>query len=185
MDAHSTEIEAQALAATFGLKATFFDDVSGENINGAYLPHVPGRIFIDAGTDNPFHAVAGHELTHAMEHEAPDLYRAYHDAVMKHVGDRSAFDQERLERGYSAGNLGLREGLGDDSARAAIKNIVGVERAMQKALREFRQRQYSSEGRSDAHFARPDGHVVDQRPPNRPPDYSVSLFRRPAGLHAH
>jgi hypothetical protein len=79
------------LADTFGKKVVFFSLKGGKPFNGAVLEGDNSTIYINQKSTDAHHlVVAGHEVTHLMRRDAPDLY----DAL-----------KSRLAESLKAGNL--------------------------------------------------------------------------------
>lgn len=72
--------EAQATTATnlaskFGKRITWIDAKGDFGINGVVVPNIKDVIFLDVNTKYPAHAVMGHELSHHLEYDKPDVYK--------------------------------------------------------------------------------------------------------------
>jgi hypothetical protein len=75
------------LADVFGKKAIAVDDRSadGGKFNGVMMPSDDKHVFINVNSQVDHLAVVGHELSHHMERDAPELHKALSDLVMKNI----------------------------------------------------------------------------------------------------
>jgi orotate phosphoribosyltransferase len=68
-------VAAEQIAKIFGKRITWIEANGPFEINGVMVPNISDTIFIDVRTDKLAHAVMGHELSHHMEHNTPEVYR--------------------------------------------------------------------------------------------------------------
>ena len=96
---------AERLARAHGHKIAYFRDPSGTSgVNGALIGDTL-VLNIDSLID-PLHATAGHEITHAMENQAPEIYGPFADLVEQlSRGRRGDYIENRLRRGYRRRDL--------------------------------------------------------------------------------
>lgn len=87
------------------------------NFNAAVLPGRLDLIFISVDSDSPFLSSAGHELTHFLKRDHPDLYSSLTEAIKK-IARASSASRERLDRARA------REGKGAASDVLAIDEFV-------------------------------------------------------------
>lgn len=91
--AEATTREQKRLARDLkkiGVNAEFFEktsnllDETGLDINGAYRD---GTVYINMNAENPYRVVAGHELTHRLKENSPELYQKLENMVSERVED--------------------------------------------------------------------------------------------------
>ncbi|MBU2249937.1 MAG: hypothetical protein KKD77_24540 [Gammaproteobacteria bacterium] len=72
----------QEIAKSLGTNAVFFQ-ASNFNIgfNGVVFPENPNTVYINTDSTTPFLVVIGHEITHTLEKNHPDLYKQYMDLM--------------------------------------------------------------------------------------------------------
>ena len=91
-----------ALVKATGIKVRIEDTLANGQANGTYKD---GTLHIALDSDNPYMAVAKHEITHAIQQYSPEKYKAYKDFVIKEINknDSEAFNLmvERLISRYS------------------------------------------------------------------------------------
>lgn len=66
---------ATNLASKFGKRITWIDAKGDFGINGVVVPNIKDVIFLDVNTKYPAHAVMGHELSHHLEYDKPEVYK--------------------------------------------------------------------------------------------------------------
>lgn len=88
------------------VEIVWFRDPAGEGYDGGVLPQNPNVLFINVDAQGaPVYTVVAHELTHAMEQEAPEIYEAYARAIIAEAKNRGAYDENRIRRGYTRRQL--------------------------------------------------------------------------------
>lgn len=128
--AASPEISsAELLGQLHGHKPVWFRNVSGESIDGAFFN---GKLFLSVEMNgDPAVTVTAHELIHAMRKEAPDIYTALEQEIVRlSEGRTDAYDANRMGRGYEARQI--REEHVADFAGETLANP----RKLQEALRD-------------------------------------------------
>lgn len=112
------EIEAntaEKIAGIFGRKIVWIDAQGDYDINGVVVPSIKDTIFIDVNTDKAAHAVMGHELSHHLEHDNPDVYDDLLDALSTVIKDH---------QGY-AKKYGIEGARKDDITKEIVGDIMG------------------------------------------------------------
>lgn len=104
-------IAAEQIARIFRKRITRIEADGDFKINGVMVPSIPDTIFIDVNTNKAAHIVMGHELSHHMEQDVPEVYQAMVDALMPMIRDVDAYSASR--------------NLGDMKQENVIKEIVG------------------------------------------------------------
>ena len=90
------EVEkTERLARVFNKKLVWFSDMSGEGIAG--VAEGDNRIFVNINSDRPVSVVAGHELCHWMQTEAPDVYAQYKETVLRVARNTKEYQNSRAE----------------------------------------------------------------------------------------
>ena len=85
--------QAELLAQLFGKEIVWF--VDGDRTGLAGIAGGNHQIFINAEVAKPLHVVVGHELTHWMKREAPDVYEAYSRAIFAVAGSTREYQTSR------------------------------------------------------------------------------------------
>lgn len=115
---------AIAIAKAFGHEEPIFvesKDPAIIPVNGATLRE---RIYLNNDSDNHHIAVLGHEITHKLETEHPNLYKQITDVILE---DRPAFEKWRKDNGKDGQDLfeaGAEEAIEDDF-REFVSDTVG------------------------------------------------------------
>lgn len=112
------EIEAntaEKIAGIFGRKIVWIDAQGDYDINGVVVPSIKDTIFIDVNTDKAAHAVMGHELSHHLEHDNPDVYDDLLDALSTVIKDYQGYAKKY-------GIEGVRK---DDITKEIVGDIMG------------------------------------------------------------
>ena len=112
------EIEAntaEKIAGIFGRKIVWIDAQGDYDINGVVVPSIKDTIFIDVNTDKAAHAVMGHELSHHLEHDNPDVYDDLLDALSTVIKDHQGYAKKY-------GIEGVRK---DDITKEIVGDIMG------------------------------------------------------------
>lgn len=104
-------IAAEQIARIFRKRISWIEAEGDFQINGVMVPNIPDTIFIDVNTNKAAHIVMGHELSHHMEQDVPEVYQAMVDALMPMIRDVDAYRASR--------------NLGDMKRENVIKEIVG------------------------------------------------------------
>lgn len=104
-------IAAEQIARIFRKRISWIEADGDFKINGVMVPSIPDTIFIDVSTNKAAHIVMGHELSHHMEQDVPEVYQAMVDALMPMIRDVDAYHASRK--------------LGDMKQENVIKEIVG------------------------------------------------------------
>lgn len=92
-----------ALRALFGKRVVFVEAVQGTAPDGGTIRSRSNALFLNTGRKQPVMYLAGHEFGHALESQAPDLYRQLSAAVLAEAGDWSAHAGKLSTWGYSPG----------------------------------------------------------------------------------
>lgn len=101
--AEATTREQKRLARDLkkiGVNAEFFEktsnllDETGLDINGAYRD---GTVYINTNAENPYRVVAGHELTHRLKENSPELYQKLENMVSERVDDFANIEENARE----------------------------------------------------------------------------------------
>jgi len=71
----------ERLAGVFGKRVVWVEAKGAFAFNGVADPSQPDVIFLDISTPVAAHTVVGHELSHHMERDAPEAYKAMVDAI--------------------------------------------------------------------------------------------------------
>ncbi len=104
-------IAAEQIARIFRKRISWIEAEGDFKINGVMVPSIPDTIFIDVNTNKAAHIVMGHELSHHMEQDVPEVYQAMVDALMPMIRDADAYRASRK--------------LDDMKQENVIKEIVG------------------------------------------------------------
>ena len=103
----------KAARVTIQVKET----LAGGQANGMYKD---GTLYIALDSQNPYMAVAKHELTHAIQDSSPEMYKAYKDFVISEINksDSKTYNEmvDRLMERYSE----IGENLTRDAAQDEI-----------------------------------------------------------------
>lgn len=118
------QIAAVRAANFFGAKLAYFEnprpdllDVHGVYVKNASNPALRDTIFVAADNPHPHLQVLGHELTHRMRTEAPDLYDGLKDALLPMIRNLDGFKQL-----YGLDEVGMSE---EDVIEELIGDLVG------------------------------------------------------------
>lgn len=122
---------AEKIASIFGKKIVFIRADGSFNINGVMDTSNPEDIFVDVRSEIPAHVVMGHELSHHMEIESPQIYWELFDALS---GVMRGQEQYRLARGLNASYTReeltkemVGDFMGDSFSDKSFWNLVGKE----------------------------------------------------------
>lgn len=91
--------------------------------------HLNSTIWLNEASQKPFHAVFGHELTHQMQHERPDLYEALVTAVEPLLVNRDGYRAMMGLQGMSEQHLRdemVADLVGDRFAEKPFWDMVAV-----------------------------------------------------------
>jgi len=119
-----------------------------EGFNGAT---VGGQIFIDVNAENPYHVVLGHELTHVLKRDYPDLYQQLEELIIPRATAREEsarlhgfdIDSEKGREEYVSDVMGNRFGEREFWEEMANQNpkgfrsIARVARSLLEKLADF------------------------------------------------
>ncbi len=75
------------LDATGKRVVVFRSEHPAYEFNGAVFPGDPDTLYVNEASEYPIDAVVGHELTHALKPDEPDLYARLEQAALDHLAD--------------------------------------------------------------------------------------------------
>lgn len=124
---NASEAEAQRYAASdlaeklFGKRVVYFN-ANMQFANGLQADYLPGMIFVSENTTRPIQAVLGHELTHSMRADHPELYNRLGDRLRGLLEEPGRYGEHLNSRRAARG----MEPLNFDKLREElIADIVG------------------------------------------------------------
>lgn len=85
-------------AKAFGIDAIFFKtkDPGLNLIEGATMPWKKRAVYINANSSRPVMVIAGHELTHSLRNNYPDLHDFLRKSILDNTVDMHAFIKQRM-----------------------------------------------------------------------------------------
>lgn len=105
-------IAAERIARIFRKRITWIEAKGDFDVNGITLPSIQDTIFIDVDTDKYAHAVMGHELSHHMEHDVPEVYSGMVDALTEIIPSTSEYAKKYGIKGVDDAYI-IKEIVGD------------------------------------------------------------------------
>ena len=125
----SAELNAvQALAKAFNSRLGLLKLTKDSTFKFSGV-HLNSTIWLNQASEKPFHAVFGHELTHQMQHERPDLYASLVSAVEPLLVNRDGYRAMMGLEGMSADHLRdemVADLVGDRFAEKSFWEMVAV-----------------------------------------------------------
>jgi len=120
--------KAEAVARSQGKEVVWYRALGTHPYNGAAFGH-PRFVFVNVnGTLDPVFVTAGHEVTHLMQREAPEIYRELEAVVLRQAKNRSRFDENRRGRRYEERQL--NEELVADFVGESLQDPTVLTRAL-------------------------------------------------------
>lgn len=105
--------QTEDTARAFGKRVVWITADGPQDINGVIVPSIKDTIFIDARSPNSTHAVVGHELSHHMEHDAPQAYADMVESLKPFISGHAEYRAKyRIPDGETVGNV-TKEMVGD------------------------------------------------------------------------
>lgn len=105
-------VTAERLAGIFKKRITWIEADGDFDINGVMLPSIKDTIFVDVNTDKSAHVVIGHELSHHMEQDVPEVYQAMVDALMEIIPSTTEYAKKYGIKGADDAYI-IKEIVGD------------------------------------------------------------------------
>jgi len=120
--------KAEAVARSQGKEVVWYRALGTHPYNGAAFGH-PRFVFVNVnGTLDPVFVTAGHEVTHLMQREAPEIYRELEAVVLAQAKNRQRFDENRRGRRYEERQL--NEELVADFVGESLQDPTVLTRAL-------------------------------------------------------
>ncbi|MCP5244887.1 MAG: hypothetical protein H6937_02505 [Burkholderiales bacterium] len=105
-------VTAERLAGIFKKRITWIEAKGEFDINGVMLPSIKDTIFVDVNTDKSAHVVIGHELSHHMEQDVPEVYQAMVDALTEIIPSTTEYAKKYGIKGVKDTYI-IKEIVGD------------------------------------------------------------------------
>lgn len=106
---------AEKIAKIFGRRIVWIEARGDHAINGVVIPSIKDTIFIDVNTDKAAHAVMGHELSHHLEHDKPEVYKELTRSLMTVIRDHPGY----------AKKYGIEGARQSDITKEIVGDIMG------------------------------------------------------------
>ncbi len=100
---HLAEGLNRQLAALFGKTILFVDGPAQSH--GVHYSEASNILVVNANSDYPLLFITGHELTHALKLQAPDLYDFLETQVLMRMKRRADYSTSLAARGYAKADL--------------------------------------------------------------------------------
>ncbi len=119
---------AERIAKIFGKRIVWIKADGPFGINGVIIPSIKDTIFIDVRTPKLVHAVMGHELSHHLERDAPEIYadmvEALKSIIVNDQGYRNKYDIPASETDANITKEIVGDIVGDNFTKPEFWNKV-------------------------------------------------------------
>jgi hypothetical protein len=111
------------IKAAFGRTPRFFQPTEGrfDKFNGVYLKGAPTSVYVNAQADVNLTAITGHELSHALEKDRPELYEWFTEQLDQYLKGLPEYTA-KLNRLRQEGE---KEYTTEDAKKELIGDIMG------------------------------------------------------------
>lgn len=106
---------AEKIAKIFGRRIVWIEARGDHAINGVVIQSIKDTIFIDVNTYKAAHAVMGHELSHHLEHDKPEVYKELTRSLMTVIRDHPGY----------AKKYGIEGARQSDITKEIVGDIMG------------------------------------------------------------
>lgn len=103
---------AERIAKIFNKDIVWMSAKGEYKVNGTVSSNIPNHVFLDVNSRIPAHIVLGHELSHHMEREAPEVYKDLVAAIEPMLVGKPLYNKEVLA-GQGSNDQIVKEMIGD------------------------------------------------------------------------